>query len=124
MNATEQLLRDVYRAFNVRDVAAVLERMHPDVDWPNGMEGGRVRGHDGVREYWQRQWGIIDPKVEPLHVETDAAGLHVVTVHQVVRDLGGKVLLDRSVQHVYSIEGGLIRRMDIRETVPVEPAVH
>ena len=120
MNATEQLLRDVYDAFNVRDVAAVLEKMHANVDWPNGMEGGRVHGHRSVREYWERQWRITDPHVEPLRIETDAAGLHVVTVHQVVRDLDGKVLLDRAVVHVYSFEDGLIHRMDIRETVSAE----
>jgi len=27
------------------------------VDWPNGMEGGRVHGHAEVRAYWTRQWG-------------------------------------------------------------------
>jgi hypothetical protein len=53
MNATEQLLHAVYKAFNARNIPAVLEKMHPEVDWPNGMEGGRVYGHRGVREYWE-----------------------------------------------------------------------
>jgi hypothetical protein len=39
----------------------------------------------------------------------------VVTVHQVVRDLSGKMLVDRMVEHVYSVEDGLIRSMEIRE---------
>ena len=43
------------------------------------------------------------------------AGVTVVDVQQVIRDLSGKILLDRMVQHVYSIENGLITRMDIRE---------
>lgn len=116
MNPSEQFIHQVYQAFNARDVAAVLEKMHPDVDWPNGMEGGRVQGHGGVREYWERQWKMIDPHVEPLSIESDASGQQVVTVHQVVRDLGGNVLTDRLVQHIYSIADGLIRRMDIRET--------
>jgi hypothetical protein len=30
------------------------------------MEGGFVRGHDGVRSYWTRQWQVLDPTVEPL----------------------------------------------------------
>lgn len=121
MNA-EELIRAVYKAFNARDVDAVLRHMHPDVDWPNGMEGGRVHGHNGVREYWQRQWKIIDPRVEPVRIEVDEAGLEVVNVHQVVRDLTGKVLLDRPVQHIYSMEDGLIRRMDIREVATAEAA--
>jgi ketosteroid isomerase-like protein len=115
MNPTQELIHTVYAAFNARDVDTVLKRLHPDVDWPNGMEGGRVYGHQGVREYWDRQWKMIDPHVEPLQIESDSSGLHVVTVHQVVRDLTGNVLMDRSVQHAYLIEEGLIRRMDIRE---------
>jgi limonene-1,2-epoxide hydrolase len=118
----EEVIRTVYKAFNARDVEAVLRHMEPDVDWPNGMEGGRVHGHEGVREYWDRQWKIVDPHVEPLRIETDEAGLQVVTVHQVVRDLAGQVLLDRPVQHIYSMENGLIRRMDIREAAAAEAA--
>jgi hypothetical protein len=59
-----RLLERTYAAFNARDVEAVLAAMHPDVDWPNGMEGGRVLGHAAVRAYWIRQWGLIDPRVD------------------------------------------------------------
>jgi hypothetical protein len=34
------LLNRVYAAFNARDIEAVLRLLHPDVDWPDGMEGG------------------------------------------------------------------------------------
>jgi len=33
----------------------------------------------------------------------------------VVRDLTGRILVDQIVQHVYSIQNGLIERMDIRK---------
>jgi hypothetical protein len=111
----------VYKAFNARDVDSVLAVMHPDVDWPNGMEGGRVHGHSGVRDYWRRQWNLIDPHVEPVRIEEDESGRTVVDVHQVVRDLAGNVLSSQMVQHVYSIEGGFIERMEIREPqAPIE----
>ena len=103
-----------YRAFNARDIDAVLAHMHPDVDWPNGMEGGRVHGHEAVRDYWVRQWELIDPRVEPRGFTVDDAGRVVADVHQVVRDHAGAVLKDTMVQHVYVIDAGLIRRMDIR----------
>jgi hypothetical protein len=38
----------------------------------------------------------------------------VVSVHQVVRDLDGRVVSDGMVAHVYRIEDGLIRSMEIR----------
>src|SRR5262245_5349307 len=92
--------------------------MHPAVEWPNGMEGGYVHGHDAVRDYWTRQWRQIDPHVAPLRFTTDEAGRTVVDVHQVVRDLSGQVVAERMVRHVYAIEGGLIRRMDTRTCSP------
>ena len=109
------VLKEAYRAFNARDIDAALATMQPDVEWPNGMEGGTVHGHAGVREYWTRQWCILDPHVEPESFDLDETGRVIVGVHQVVLDRSGKTLLDRMVKHVYSIEGGLIRNMEIRE---------
>jgi hypothetical protein len=114
MRTARDLLIAAYTSFNVRDLEQVLRTMHDDVDWPNGMEGGRVHGHRGVRDYWVRQWSLLDPHVEPLSFETDETGRTVVDVRQVVRDLDGKELVDQMVQHVYSIEDGLIRSMEIR----------
>ena len=48
----QDLLRRAYAAFNARDLEGALSTMHVDVKWPNGMEGGTVYGHDGVRQYW------------------------------------------------------------------------
>jgi ketosteroid isomerase-like protein len=109
------LLRRAYEAFNARDIDGALATMQPDVEWPNGMEGGTVHGHTGVREYWTRQWGVLDPHVDPVSFAMDEQGRIIVEVHQVVHDIPGKLLLDRMVQHVYSIEAGLIRNMQIRE---------
>jgi len=111
----DESMKAMYAAFNARDIDAVLAAMRPDVDWPNGMEGGRVRGHDGVREYWTRQWSMINPKVYPVKVSEDEFGRVVVDVHQVVRNLEGVVVLDQMVRHVYVMEKGLIKGMDILE---------
>lgn len=109
------LLTYIYEAFNRREIEKILPFMHSEVEWPNGMEGGWVHGHKDVREYWTRQWKVVDPRVEPKNFEVEPDGRIVVHVYQVVRDMNGVTLLDRMVQHVYAIEGGLIRRMDIRE---------
>ena len=71
------LLTEAYDAFNARDIERALAVMHPEVDWPNGMQGGYVHGHAAVR------------------------------------DLSGGVVTDRMVQHVYRIENGAIRHMEI-----------
>ena len=115
MQTRYDLLRQVYAAFNARDIDTVLAAMHPDVDWPNGWEGGRVFGREGVRDYWTRQWAAIDPHVEPTGFETDDRGRAVVKVHTTVRDLEGHVVAEHDIEHVYAIEDGLIRSMEIRE---------
>ena len=109
------LLKTAYASFNVRDIDPALAAMHPEVEWANGMEGGTVHGHQAVRAYWTRQWGLINPHVEPLSFEEDAAGRVIVEVHQVVRDLGGTVIADRIVYHAYTFEKDLVRNMKIRE---------
>jgi ketosteroid isomerase-like protein len=109
----EELLRRAYEAFNARDIDRALELMHPDVDWPNGMEGGRERGHAAVRAYWTRQFGVIDSRVEPEGFETNGEGRIVADVRQVVRALDGAVLSDGRVRHAYTFRDGLVARMDI-----------
>jgi hypothetical protein len=112
----KDLLTAIYTAFNRRDVDTVLANMQPDVDWPNGMEGGRVHGHEAVRQYWLRQWTQFNPHVEPQGFRTDPGGATVVEVHQVIRDMDGNLLADRMVEHVYRFRNGLIETMEIRET--------
>ena len=58
MRSNEELLAATYKAFNAREIDTVLAMLHPEVDWPNGMEGGRVHGRENVREYWTRQWAM------------------------------------------------------------------
>jgi ketosteroid isomerase-like protein len=111
----EALLRRAYAAFNARDVDAVIAVMHPDVDWPNAWEGGRVHGHAAVRSYWARQFEVIDGRVEPRSFALAPDGRVVVDVHQVVRDRTGALLSDGSVQHVYRMRDGLVEHMEVRE---------
>jgi hypothetical protein len=111
----QELLKKAYAAFNARDIEGALSTMQPNVEWPNGMEGGTVHGHEGVRSYWTRQWSMISPHVDPVTFDVDGSGKVIVGVHQVVRDLEGKILLDRIVQHVYTLKNGLIQSMTIHE---------
>jgi ketosteroid isomerase-like protein len=108
-------ITDLYRAFNARNVDAVLAEMAPDVHWPNAWEGGWVRGHEEVRDYWRRQWAEIDPTVDPVAIDVREDGTVAVRVHQVVRDLEGNLMADSEVLHVYRFEGGLIVEMTIDE---------
>jgi ketosteroid isomerase-like protein len=112
----EIILRQMYAAFNARDVDAVLALMHPEVKWPNGWEGGWVHGRSGVRAYWLRQWRHINSHVEPQKIQIKEDGRIAVDVHQVVRNLEGDLLVDTMVQHIYSMSDGLVTAMEIKES--------
>jgi hypothetical protein len=113
MGDERNVLESAYRDFNARRIEAVIARMHPDVEWANGMEGGHVHGRDEVRDYWTRQFEIVNPNVDAVSIEPDNEGRWVVEVHQVVHDLQSNLLLDTTVYHTYQFRDGLIVRMDI-----------
>src|SRR3954449_2653343 len=103
MPDAEALLRSAYRAFNARDVEGAVGLMHPEVDWPNAWEGGRVVGRAAVRDYWTRQWAQIAPTVTPLRTRALPDGRIAVDVAQTVRDLDGNVLREAMVRHLYTL---------------------
>ena len=110
----------MYDRFNARDIDGVLAALTDDVAWANGMDGGHVHGHDGIRQYWTRQWSVVDPHVEPVGFETAADGSVVAAVRQTVRDLDGNLLTeahglkDATVGHVFRFRDGKVSRFDIR----------
>ena len=116
MSENVELLKRIYERFNARDMETVLAALHEDVIWANGMEGGHVRGREGVRSYWTRQWAMVDPHVEPVAFAEGPEAEVVVEVHQVVRDLKGHLLVDKMVGHIFRVENGLVRRFDIQGT--------
>jgi len=113
MDAEVQKIKSAYEAFNERNIDGVLQFLDPEVDWPNGMEGGYEHGHEAVRQYWTRQWQQIDPHVDPVKIEDLSAHQYDVTVHQVVKDKQGKLLVDQEIHHKYFFVEGLVRRMEI-----------
>lgn len=114
-NEQRQFLQNLYDAFNKREIEKILSSMQADVKWANGMEGGFVYGRDAVRDYWIRQFEIIQPQLAPLKFETDKNNRNVVTVHQVVRDLEGNLLMEKNVEQIFTIENGLISLFELND---------
>lgn len=107
------LIIKVYSAFNARDIDIALSTMHPDVQWPKAFEGGYITGNSEIREYWTRQWKEINPNVQPVGYNERQNGSLEIIVHQIVKDLQGKTIFDGIVKHIYTLQEGLLRRMDI-----------
>lgn len=109
----QDLIKKAYTAFNARDIDTALSTMHPDIQWPKAFEGGYVSGHNEIREYWTRQWTEINPKVEPVGFTERQDGTLEISVHQLVKDLQDNIVFDGPVKHIYTLQDGLLRRMDI-----------
>ena len=112
-SAEHDLLKRAYRNFNARNIDQLLTSLHPNVEWANGWEGGHVYGLEAVRAYWERQFEVLDPHVEPIDIKSGENGQQVVKVHQVVRNKHGELLADSVVCHAYRVADGMIARMDI-----------
>jgi hypothetical protein len=98
---SEQLLQNLYDAFNRREIDRIIELMDVNVKWANGMEGGFIYGSERVREYWQKQFETIDPQLEPLKFETDERDRRIVTIKQIVRDFPLNLLLKQIVRQIF-----------------------
>lgn len=117
MAPLERVLRSAYSAFNARDLDAAVRLMHPEVNWPNAWQGGRVIGRAAVRDYWSRQFAAISSQVEPEGFTAEPDGSVTVDVRQVVHDVdSGKLISDSHVRHRYRLKGGLIVRMDVMDS--------
>jgi len=107
--------RDLYQNFNDRKIDLVIASMADDVKWANGMDGGYVYGHDGVRKYWIKQFSIVSSNVTPMEIEAEN-GIVKVKVHQVVHDIEKKLLADEIVEHRFRVMDGKITEFHISST--------
>lgn len=122
MDKDIEAIKQLYTGFNAKKIDVVLALLTDDVVWANAMDGGHVQGHGGIREYWTRQWSMVDPHVEPVNFHEVGADTIVVDVVQTIRDLEGKLLQGQShglknktVEHVFQFKGGLVARFDVQD---------
>lgn len=114
MNAREALLTRLYEAFNRQDVETLITAMHPDVDWPNYLDGGRMRGREALKAYWAEQFTIIRPEAFPIAFETLVDGRMRVKLQYGARSVeSGGLWANQIITHTYGFDGDLITRMDV-----------
>ena len=125
MSAAEvRLVGEMYEAFARRDAAAVLERLHPDVEIHQSELvpwGGHYRGHEGARDFFGRVLGAIDSTVTIERLID--AGDHVAAVGRTrghIRASGAA--FDAAVVHVWTVRDGRITRLEVYIDTPAMQA--
>ena len=116
MDSLDIFFQTLYKNFNDRKIDLVIAKMTDNVKWANGMDGGYVYGHDGVKGYWTRQFTMVSSNVTPLKIDTEN-GVVKIKVHQVVHDLNGKLLADEFVYHFFYLKNNKIAEFDIGEKI-------
>jgi hypothetical protein len=107
----EDLLRRAYSLFNARDVDALLAMMTDDIEWPDVANGVVLHDKDAIRSYWEGQFAVADPRVEPTELIPAGKDMIAVVDHQVLDRQGEPLTPPTVVFHRYSFEGDLVRRM-------------
>jgi len=116
MNNLNNFFQDLYKNFNDRKIDLVIAKMDDNVKWANGMDGGYVYGHGGVKEYWTRQFMQVNANVSPLKIDVENEVVKI-RVHQVVHDLNGNQLADEVVYHLFHLKGNKIIAFEIGEKI-------
>ena len=103
-----------YKSYNEGDLEGLLRVMCEDVNFMNALTGGRIKGHAEMREFWALQQTSLEVQTEPIRIYEEADGKTVVLVREVMREVGGALLLDQEMEHVFTFRDGLVERMDFR----------
>jgi len=109
----EALLLQTVAHFNAGDLDAVLERLHPEVEWPDLATDQILHGRDEVRAYWERQMRALRPEITPNEVVPAGEDVIMVNTQRAFERGNGKEMVPSVVVvvHRYSFRDGLIFRM-------------
>jgi uncharacterized protein len=106
-----EVIRAAYAAYSRGDVDAVLDLMHPDVEWhppPTSVDPQPLRGRDAVREYLAPDF-FEDQTAEPVDVIEEGDRIMVVARVR-ARGRGSGVEIDGMAFHLWTVEGGRAAR--------------
>ena len=103
-------LRRGYEAWNRGEVRAVLDLVHPEIEWQPGEdspEAGVFTGRDGFKAFitsWSDSFDEFRLEPEEMTVARDSI---VVVLRQSGRGRGSGVELDIRTVHVWTIRDGM-----------------
>jgi ketosteroid isomerase-like protein len=102
----------LFEAINGKDLESAAALLHPDADWQDVFNGGRLRGRDTVRAYWGQVFGQIALTATVLDLKVEGDDRLVMTALYTVHDRSGKLWGEDVFTHTFTFRDGLISGMD------------
>ncbi|MDO9337486.1 MAG: nuclear transport factor 2 family protein [Caulobacteraceae bacterium] len=112
MDARRTLLLRFYKALDTRDAGAIAAMLHPEADFPDQIDGGRVVGAAAVLAYFVRAFALIRTENALTAFSADGADRLRVRIHHHVTSVGGALWHDGSLDYRFTFRDGRIVRMD------------
>lgn len=115
MTDREARITDLRTAINGRDFEVALALLHPDVDWQDIVNGGRLHGVAAVRAYWTQINNLLTTGATPITYRLIGEDRIAVRMLHSVTGRQGKAWGEEALTQVFTFRDGLIVRMDLDE---------
>lgn len=106
--AQQAVLARSYEAMNAQDIEGVRATLHPDADWPDTLEGGRLQGREAIVAHYRQLFALTRPNIQLIRVVDEAPGVLEVEVQLLVQDHKGHIWSDTRARLTYRFKDGLL----------------
>lgn len=114
MSTLQTVLEEAYDAFNRRDLARIRSLMHPDVVWPDTLDGvTEFVGVEAVMSQFARVFATIVPNIALIRVVDESADAITVESQYSVESPDGHIWTDSRATLTYHFRDGLLSGMTI-----------
>lgn len=118
MTPDEDRIAQLFDAYNGRAFDRCVAMLTDDVEWPNEVESGVLKGRDAVRIYFTDVTAPLRAHYEPISLHTDARGRVSVLSRQAIASAAdGSLWSSTRVVHRFTLAGGQITRMEAEQDV-------
>jgi ketosteroid isomerase-like protein len=111
MSELHDVIRVAYAAYNRGEVEAVIDLLHPDVEWippPTTVDPEPIRGRDAVRQYLAPNF-FESQRAEPIEVIEEGDRIMVIARVR-ARGRGSGIEIDGTAFHLWTVAGGRATR--------------
>lgn len=112
MDGRKALVRDFYEAFNRRDVEGMVALVHPEADFTDLLDNGRIVGRAALAVHWRRLLGMIKGELTVVSSRAAPDGALLVRFRHQITNHDGRLWDDGEETLRYEFLDGLISRMD------------